>query len=515
MRLIVSFWECVCLTLVVASLPDAAAGATNDSANMAARYHCAGSAQLTGDTNLVTLNKILALPSAVDVEQLTLSRMSWLLADSFQPGTNASAASLLEPLLSDVLKTESLGSFSGFATHSRSFVVALRLDPKRVQLWRDNLGKALGGTGENFTTEEFNGWRWKTGASNSFWIVPARDWLLAGRGDDLLPVQTEYLRQVSRQGRPAPALTDNWLEADLDATCVAAWWPLLKPARVKISIATGTNNVYMTAHAVYTEALPWKSGSWQKPTKLVPTPLLSFTAGQDIAAFLNLDPVFSRLDGSPLTNQFFVWAQGQMPFLTYMAWPAAKPTNVLEKLSTNAPAAFNAELKRFNGTALTWQAKQKKLFLANLRVMAPTLEAVHDETGDFLLESSFPRMPMNKLAPDELWQQIDGNSNLVYYDWESTGLRLQQWLLLGRVLLTPSRAETEDVMDARQIADKWLEKLGPLIGNTVTKITRDAPNELSIVRSSPVGLTGIEMFLLGDWLSTVGSSPVNTRPPAH
>jgi hypothetical protein len=493
-------------------------GASNDAANVVAHYHCAGSAQLTGNTNLSTLQKALALPSAVAVRQLALARISRMVADGLNFGTNASAASLIEPLLSDVLETESLGAFSGTAANSLNFVLALRLDSKRAQLWQDNLGKALGGAGEKITTKEFNGWRWNRGAADSIWIVPARDWLLAGCGNDLLPVQVEYLRQVSRDGRPGPALTNNWLEADLDLARFAAWLPdwsrLFRPARIKLSVAGEKDNLHMAARMIYPEAMPWKSGSWQMPTELAQGSIISFTAGQNVAAFLNLSPAFSQLDGNPLTNQFYAWALNGMPFLDYMAWPVVNATNALEKLSIEASDAFSPELQQFNGTELLWLADQRKLVLSNLRVITPTLESVQDEAGEFLLLSAFPRPPANQPVPDELWKQINGRTNLVYYDWELTGPRLQQWRLLGRMILT-RRVPMHDMMYARLVEDKWLGELTPLAGNTVTEITRTAPNELSVVRSAPVGFTGIEMFLLSDWLSAVGSPPIDSRPPAH
>lgn len=54
-------------------------------------------------------------------------------------------------------------------------------------------------------------------------------------------------------------------------------------------------------------------------------------------------------------------------------------------------------------------------------------------------------------------------------------------------------------MKFRTVA-KLFEDLAQLTGNTVTEITRTAPNELEAVRTGPLGLTGIEMFLLADWL---------------
>jgi hypothetical protein len=513
MRLTVNFRQCLCLIPAVLSLPLVAPGAAND----AVWYHCAGSARLTGNTNLVTLNKVLSLPSAAAVQKLALARVSAMVAGGFALGTNA--APLLEPLLSDVLEKESVGSFDGGATNPLNFVLALPLDATRAQLWSDNLDKAFGAPGEKFTVETFEGRRWKTGASDSFWIVRARDWLLAGRGDEFLPLQTEYLQQLNQQRRLVPTLQGNWLEADLDWTrptaCAPEWARLLKPARLKISVAAEQDNLRLAVRVIYPEAVPWKSAPWQMPTNLFSSPLISFTAGQHVAAFLNPSPAFSALDGDPLTNQFCAWAMSEFPFLTYMAWPVVNATNALEKLSTEASAAFSSELKEFNGTELHWQANERRLLLSNLRIILPSVQAVHEKDGEFLLLDLFPLPPAKKTAPDQVWQQINGRTNLVYYDWESTGPRMQQWQMLGRMLLIRSRAPTRYIMKARLLEEKWLGELAPLAGNSVTEITRVAPNELSVVRHAPLALTGIEMFLLSDWLSTVGAPAINSRPPPH
>jgi hypothetical protein len=502
MRLTVNFRKCLCLTLWAAGLPGIVFEAAAD-APVAAEYHCAGLAQLDGNTNLATLHKALTIPSAAAMRKMAVSKAAILLMEDLKIGTNWATASLLEPVASDVVSAESLGTFGSSTTNALSFVLALRLDEKRAQVWKGVLDKALNAAGDKFTAGEFSGWQWKMSGSDPLWVIPARDWLLVGRGDELLAVRSKYLAQVKSQGRPGSGLTDHWLEAEVDLPRLFPWLPealrLFKPAHVQFSVATGTNFL-MTARVIYPDAVPWESAPWRPPKQLVPDRHNSLTVGENIDAFLNLDPGFARVTDSPLTNQFYLWAGGGMPFLTFMAWPAAN-TNVLAKFSTEAAKTFTPQLKDYNGTILVWQTNLHRLALGNLRVMIPTVEAVEDKAGAFLLMSCFPRMPTQP-ASDDLWKDIKGRNNLVYYDWELTGSRLQDWRLLGRILLL----RLPNMTPATHVEDMWLTEMIPWwAGNTVTEVTRVAPNELSVVRHSPMGFTGIEIFYLSEWLCGIGS----------
>jgi hypothetical protein len=516
MQLTVHFRRYFCVVLYLAALPHCVRAEAGAASLPAARYHCAGTVELAGETNLETLHKAFALPSAPAVEKIVLAKFSWLLAGTLRFGTNASTVALIKPLLSDVMEQESAGSFGDSAGH---FLLAVHINAKRAQVWQNNLAKVLGAPSEKFSTEGLEGARWNRAGAGSIWILPAEDWLLAGCGDEFLPLQAEYLRSLKSQGRPVPALLDHWLEADLDSTRPNAWLPgvvsLFKPARVQITVAPEDHNLRLAARVTYSEAVPWTSKPWRVPTNLIQSPFISFTAGQDVAAYLDLGPNFSRLDGNPLTNQFYAWAMPQMTFQSYMAWPEEKATNVLEKLGPEATNAFNPFLKQFNGTQLDWLAPQKRLLLANLRVIWPALTPAKDPAGEFLFLSLFQRSPVSKPPPGELLKQVVGRDNLVYYDWEMTGLRLHDWRMLGLMLLSRWHDSTDEEDMARLAEEKWLGDLTPLAGNTVTEITRVAPNELSVVRNAPVGFTGIEMFLLSNWLAMVGNPPVSSSPPPH
>lgn len=500
MRLIVGLWGFLCLTLAVAR---AAGEVSNDASGAAMQYHCAGSSWFACNTNLVTLNKALDLPSASKVEKLALAQVAQVVVHSLNAQGNAAAPTLIEPLLNDLLKSESTGIFGG-PTNSSSFLLAVRLDPARVQSWRTALDGVFGRAGGKFVCKGAEGWRWSAGNLAEFWMLPAGAWLLVGRGDEFAALRDEYLEHINHQGQPGAALKGSWLEANLDLARVSPVLPealrLLKPAQVKLSVTAEKDNLRMTARLTYPREVEWKSTSWQLPQELVRSPLVSFTSGQDVAAYVEMSPAFSQLKANPLTNQFYAWSLNQLPFLSCMAWPVMDASNILETAGPAAVKEFNPSLKDFNGTELRWLPGQKKLMLANLRVIGPVLECLQDKGRGFLVLSCFPQPPVHELAPAELWKQLGGRTNLIYYDWEVTGPRLGQWQMLGRMLLVPSRQPKPKAMRTQMAASKLFLDLRSATGNTVTEITRTAPNELEAVRTGPLGLTGIEMFLLADWL---------------
>jgi len=486
-------------------------GAGSALADPALQYHCGGASRLAQDTRLATLHKALALPSTTNLQNLARTKFSRWLAGALPLPNNPSSAALLEPLLSDVVENESLGSFGGASNNPSSFILAFHLDAPRAQLWQDTFAKIFGAAGETFACQTFNGRRWNTGNSHSLWLIPARDWLLAGCGGDFSAAQAQYLDQIQATGRPVPALKDHWLEAGIETARLGGWFRLLQPAGISMSVTPNGDDLQLDARLLEAEPIPWESGPWQIPTNLMRGQIISFTAGQNVAAFLKMNPALAHLAGNPLTNQFYFWALDQLPLLNYMAWPEANASNTLDKLSTQAPAALNPLLKRFNGTELVWHPEARSLALQNIRMFVPVLEAVRDEGGQFLFLSSFPRSG-GKPAPDGLVGQIKGRTNLVYYDWELTGKRLQEWQMLSGMIANRAGAKKSEAEDYGTIELEWLQDMGRFKGNTVTEITRHPPNELSITRQAPVGFTAVELVLLADWLCDANTGPIHSAP---
>jgi len=506
--------------------------------NAAATWHFAGSADLANNTSFDNVKKTLTLAPSLEFRNLVLSRFSGWLGRSLFGSTNDESASALRPLLDDLLSAESVGAVGGAPNGPLNFMVALRLNDRRAQAWQAALPKVIGAPGQNIKAQEFTGQQWKLAGGQPLWIVRAKGWLLAGSGDGLGALQTQYLQQVSQKGRPGPALNQSWLEADLDWPRLSHWLPdlphLLRLARTKITFTAPDQSLFMSAKVIYPKPVPWKYDAWRIPTRIIRDPLISFTAGQDLAAYLDPGEALSQLTDNPLAGQFYVWALGEMGLQSYGAWPVADATTSIQRIGTEATAAFNPVLKQRGWGDLRWQPERKTLLWENLcPILFPVIQVAPETNGQYLMAVFFPLELRNKPAPEGLFQQILGRTNLVYYDWEGTGNRLEQWRLLSGMLpvlprmqappraivSTNNPAARPRVRPPMVVVENWLSGVTPMLRDhdTVTEITRTAPAELTVVRKSPFAVTSLELVLLSHWFSGTGSPGINPSllpPPA-
>jgi hypothetical protein len=525
------FLAALAAALASAFFPGALRGA-GTTPTVALQYHFAGAADLAGNTNFDRVKRIFSLPPARRFQDLALDRWAGVLWSALQFDPGGDSAALLRPLLNDLLRAESAGSFGGRDKDRMDFVLAARLEAKSAAAWQKNLESALRGQGEPLTAEGFSGRRWTRPGNHAFWMLLARDWVVAGRGEDLLPVRAEYLQNIKRDNRPAPVAKDTWLSADVDWPMLATWAPLtncpFKLARTALEVTARGGRLFATAHVSYPEALPWKSQPWRIPKGLVSGPLSSFTASQDLGAILKPDQTLSRLSSNPLAGQLFCWAMRGMVLQSYAAWPVADATNAVRKLGAEAPAILNPAVQARNHTELTWIPKSDQLLWSHLTLIAPTVRPSHDSNGDFLLARVFPGDSPYVAASEQLWSQFQQRDNIVYYDWEITGLRLMQWRLLTEMLPvfpppTPGDIARRDkaarnakppVMAGQAntplaITESWLAELAGPLDNTITEVSRTSPTNLTVLRNSQFLFTGLELVMLSHWLADAPVGPID------
>lgn len=489
--------------------------------NVALQYHYLGATQLATNPNVEVAKKVFALTTTIRFEDLVLNRLSGQLAESLHFQTNAETSELLRPLLDDLTTSESLGSMGGIAEKPLNYVIAVHLTPDRAALWQRNLKTAGQGKGEAFPADAFSGWQWNKDAADSFWMVSANDWMLVGRGQDLSTVRDGYLQQIQKTGRPAPALDFNWFEADVDWPRLANWLPLssfpLKLGRTQVAISAENQSFHMTSQVTYDQAIDWHPQPWRIPTNLVRQPLVSFATGQDVEPFLKSNETLSHLASDPMKGQFFFWSMREMPFESYLAWPVENSTNLIEQLATQLPAVLNPDLKRLNGSELEWAENYKQIIWTKIQLTRPVLTAAPPKDGNFLLAGLFFHTEGSGPAPEQLWEQFNGRPDLVYYDWEYTGPRLlalrliaQEFPILQALGMTPvPQVLSPDVMSRLNLEEQWLDGLTGALQNTVTEVTKTGPNELTVVRNSPLVFSSFELILMSHWLSDTPPGPVN------
>jgi hypothetical protein len=122
---------------------------------------------------------------------------------------------------------------------------------------------------------------------------------------------------------------------------------------------------------------------------------------------------------------------------------------------------------------------------------------IHSE-GNFIVGGSFPYGGPKRPLPDDKLRLLN-QTNVVYYDWELTGPRIQAGLQLGQLVrLVLHRSQ----LPWPSASTSFLKVNTNSLGDSVTIVSQTGPNELTFVRQSGIGLTASELHLLADWLES-------------
>ncbi len=182
---------------------------------------------------------------------------------------------------------------------------------------------------------------------------------------------------------------------------------------------------------------------------------------------------------------------------SYFAAPLPGASNVVSRLTDlvlqkGADIFAKTDLAKFVDSStfhgLEWRG---------VGYMTPFLQSYATNGHEYVFGGGFPDSVMYSIPAQRL--DVLNQTNLVLYGWELTGDRTAQWLYMGQfarfVSLRPQLPfESPSVL--------WLKAAGPKLGETVTRITYPEADQLSFVRRSTIGLTGIELQLLADWFES-------------
>jgi hypothetical protein len=129
----------------------------------------------------------------------------------------------------------------------------------------------------------------------------------------------------------------------------------------------------------------------------------------------------------------------------------------------------------------------------------PYLRAGNDSGHQYVFGGVLPSPARTNPPPPGLFDQITSRKNLVYYDWEITDARAAQWRVLSQLALI---VERKVITDTNTPAQKWIDASRKSLGNCTTIVTLTAPDELTMIRNSTTGFTGIELTGLAIWLDS-------------
>jgi hypothetical protein len=491
----------------------AASTLTKNEPETVGRLHWLGKKWLESDTNAAFFLALWNLPESEKLGAQTLDKLAlapWRIGvgTSGSPGTNNNTA-LFKELLTDLVREEVYAEVRNTTNEPGEFVMAVRLDPAGAERWRTNLASVLQGIyGQQAQpTTEAGGWHLKmeskSGTRQVDWAREG-DWTLIGLGHGDLNKSFLALREkVQKEHFPGEAMeTNSWLEiqADLRQLSVALGlgWRLPEdlPSFSLLAVGDG-ENVRSKGELRLSHALTNRFEEWNIPTNLIHDPLGSFTAIRELEHLVPISSDWKKKVGE-LPSQIFFWAQSGVPFESYFAARLPEGSNQFEQIKREVLEEGNAWLAtngvgRFaavsNKTGAEW---------TGLHLVTPYLIAPPDGSGDWLL-GGFTEMSTNQAFPGGLLQEISKREDLVYYDWELTGPRIEEWLFMAQLVrLALHKAQ----LPPASTGLKWLRALEPKLANCGTAVWMTDPRRLSWARKSGCGFSAIELHLFADWFES-------------
>lgn len=473
------------------------------------RLHWVGAANIPKTTN--ALSNVLALESTTQLRNETFPRLAAAAGEFWKKSLPAGAAdpsAALRPLLDDLWSAESHLELRG-SPERPDLLLAVQLDDARAEAWDKNLRQAATGwkltAPAPFSSGSAKGW---SATSKDLNVHYARSgpWTLAAIAHDSRPPFDAYLKT----NRPAPPLGASIVDAHLDWPRLNRLIPLLAnyslPA-MQFKMTPRGQTLRTEGKLLYSDPLSIKLEPWKIPTNTVMEPINSFTCAQGIAPLLKKFKGFSQLQLKNPPSQICLWAQSTMPVQSFMTMPIADPTNVINDIAARLPALVKAHITNDVGNFL-WVSNRSEWLWAGLPLLLPHVRPLKEPGGEFLYAGLFALAKSNT-APAELFGQVLGRANLVYYDWEITQERLAQMrhitqlydIIMKRTLPTTNHT-----------AFRWTRDIEPFLGNSITEVSLASPKELSFVRNSHIGFTGFELMMFTRWVESAGF-PLRYVPP--
>ncbi len=458
------------------------------------RWHSAGWQSVTNQAEGTRLKELLALPQTVLVKSNTLVALSRNLPAILFPEapTNKDQATKLRPLLDDVLTYESKVVWA--SESPLRWRLAVKIPVERTGIWTANLYDLLvrgewldkiartNITDAAVTVAYSPAETYRYGLKDSWVTVeraePGYDWEAVARSE----TKTE---------------TNVWFALEMQTGLSAKAAGLVPPGNqpyARLTMESKGANQTSRLSLKFPQALAVSLPPWQVPTNTIKDPVISFTALRGVDGWWSRQDWLKPMQLTNAPQQAYVWSQPQAYYSTFAAFPV-RDASLLMTNSFSRTNEFTAAMsKLFFGRMV---ALKNELVWTGAPILAPTLKAAPEPQDDHLLLSLFPLARSSESLPPALLEQFVGRTNLLYYDWEITEMRLNQWIRLAPLL---SMVANRMPLNNSKLPYEWLAAIASKLGNTVTEAELAAPDEIQVLRKSPAGFTGVELYLLARWL---------------
>lgn len=472
-----------------------------------AEVHFIGTEAMKGDTNNGPFLELWALPTSAKLTEHILTRFSEA-APALVLGATNRVEPKLKPLLEKALAREVWFSVPNATS---GWTLALNLPQADVMAWTNALAETLTAVGASqpagVTRGGFKGWEVKSGNLTCS-VVPAQDWLVIQSGASTTAGLSNILATIKSAGRPAPALTNGWLQVSADLAGIVSGTNV---PYASLNWSTRGGLVRTRGTLSFGEGAGWAAEKWRIPKAIIQDPLVSFTAGQGVGRFLNQWALARKLDWPAEANQFFGWSQDGNPFLVTVAVNCADADKAIQSFGGKLSGYLNQEILPVGMTPSNVSTNDGRFVWPGFPFIVPYIKPAKTSAGDFLVAGIFPlESDVKTPAPPELFEQVESRTNLVYYDWEITAIRTAQWQNTFQVF---SMLTSEMRYNTKAPGQQWLTEVSPHLGNSVTEIGVSSPRELTFVRSSHIGLTSVELVNLMEWVDEKRFPLANYRLP--
>jgi hypothetical protein len=470
-----------------------------------ARVHWVGKARLAEDPKATNLLSIWAMPESTNLQEQILQKFAalpWRFS-SVKTGESNTVANLFKPLLEDLVAAESWFELRQASNRPAEMALAVKLSDERASLWETNLGAGLESLAAGARQNTTNGWSLTREASpRVVQFERSGEWTVVAFSEQPGVLIPDLLSNMVAGNLSFRAQATNaWLqfEADLPRAAQALGLGTLPPylPRVSLAFATQGEVVRTVGEFLLQSELNLRLDPWDVPTNFIHQPLIAFSALRGLGPWLSELPQWKKTDAGSPPNQAYLWSLKGLPFLTYFIAPLTDSSNTVWRFSDymlrevrplmSSNAMGTLELST-NPLALGW---------VNLPMISPYVSHIETNGVGYALSGVVPSIPLSEPFPPELLHELDRHTNLVWYDWELTGERLETALNVGQ-LLRFSLRKPQLPVDSTPM--RWLKAVGPKLGNCGTVVTVAGPKELSLIRKSAFGLSALELHMICDWL---------------